>query len=112
MFFEVQLCFRFKVLAEKPIKINASWPWVLVFLSGRKTESKMIILNTHHWIVLSDSGWSLWRVFSNEMCFGEPAERGTGENKANWSRKCHSLTLRQQAFNQKHRQRTTLNVYG
>lgn len=36
------------------------------------------------------------------MCFGEPAERGTRENKANWSRKCHSLTLGQGDFNQEH----------
>lgn len=48
-------------------------------------------------VVLAGPFWE-----SNEMCFGEPAERGTGENKANWSRKCHSLTLSQGDFNQKH----------
>lgn len=70
----------------------------------------MIILNTHHRIVLSSSGWSLSEDFSNEMCCGEPAECGTGENKANWSRKCHALTLSQGDFNQKPSQCMTLNV--
>lgn len=37
----------------------------------------------------------------------EPAEPGPGENKANWSRKCHFLTLSQADVDQKESERHT-----
>lgn len=37
----------------------------------------------------------------------EPAEPGPGENKANWSRKCHFLTLSQADLDQKESVRNT-----
>lgn len=51
-----------------------------------------------------------WESFQMKCVSGEPAEHGTSENKANWSRKSHSLTLSLGDFNQKHRLCTTLNV--
>lgn len=39
------------------------------------------------WLVPSERPFK-WSVF-----WGEPAEHGPGKNKANWSRKCHFLTL-------------------
>lgn len=43
--------------------------------------------------------------------WGEPAACGTSKNKANWSRKCHSLTFSQGDFNQNCSQCKMLNVY-
>lgn len=84
------------------------------------TEDKVIILSTHHWVVLCVPGWSLLRGLSFSVSYfflgcvcvgegwgGEPAEPGPDENKTNWSRKCHFLTFNQQDLDQKESVRNT-----
>lgn len=66
--------------------------WVTTWEWNCHRKGKMIILNTHHWIVPSGCGWSHSRVFSMKCVLEESAKCGTGENKDNWSRMCLSLT--------------------
>lgn len=87
--------------------------WAFCQLLGNEiaTGSKIMILRTHHQIVLSASGWFLWESFIKHV-LGHPAKYGTGENEANWSRNCHSLTHSKEDFKQNHCQCTTQNVYS
>lgn len=56
-------------------------------------------------VYLADPVWEA--LFFWCVCGGEPAEPGPGENKANWSRKCHFLTLSRQDLDQKESARNT-----
>lgn len=101
-------------LYDNPLPLQSLWRLgVFVNYSGVKLPQKAKWLFWAHitGLVLVFLAGPFWEAFQMKCVLGEPAERGTGKNKANWSRKCHSLTLSQGDFNQKHSQCTTLNVY-